>query len=239
LVVPKTDIVPPIVTSGLSTVAMRVPDHPAARALIHASGCELAAPSANKFGQVSPTEAAHVYARLGGRIDLILDGGRCPVGVESTILSLAGPTPRLLRVGGIAPEALEALVGPLERPKRDQERPESPGQLTGHYATNTPLKVLGENDERLIPRAGEHVGLLAFTPPAAAEPYAAVEVLSPKGDLREAAANLFAALHILDGLRLDRIVAQPVPEHGLGIAIMDRLRRCAAGCRPEAAGSPS
>ena len=234
LVVPKTDIVPPVVTAGLDTVAIRMPSNRAALSLIQACGRAIAAPSANPFGYVSPTEARHVADQLAG-IDLILDGGRCPVGVESTIISLAGRQPCLLRAGGVAPEEIEQVAGPLSWSTEGATRPDSPGQLVRHYATLTPLQIAGKPPMIDAPSPGERVGLLSFLPPADAKPYAAVEVLSVSGDLREAAANLFAALRRLDSLGLDRLVAQRVPETGLGIAIMDRLRRCAQPCSPEAA----
>jgi L-threonylcarbamoyladenylate synthase len=224
LVVPKLDSVPSIVTAGLETVAIRVPAHPAALTLIRAVGGGVAAPSANPFGYVSPTDARHVAEQLADKIDLILDGGPCPVGVESTILSLAGDTPCILRAGGVAIEDLEATVGKVESHAGTTERPEAPGQLKRHYATRTRLEIFGEASDRAMPR--EKAGLLAFTTPADADAYAAVEVLSPAADLREAAANLFRALRHLDSLGLDRIIARPVPETGLGVAIMDRLRRC-------------
>ena len=226
IVVPKTELVPPIVTSGLDTVAIRMPAHTAALALIRAAGHALAAPSANLFGCVSPTDACHVAEQLSDRIDLILDGGKCPVGVESTVLSLAEPVPRILRVGGVPPEELSEILGKLEWSTAANDRPEAPGQLARHYATRTPLEILDEDDPGAEPRPGERVGLLVLAGAQCAERFAAVEVLAPSGDLREAAANLFAALHRLDGLRLDRLVACPVPAQGLGIAIMDRLRRC-------------
>ncbi len=226
IVVPKTELVPPIVTAGLDTVGLRMPAHNAALALIRAAGCAIAAPSANVFGHVSPTDARHVAEQLSGRIDLILDGGKCPVGVESTVLSLSGKVPRVLRAGGTPHEALAECLGPIEWSTEEHDRPEAPGQLARHYATRTPLQIASEEDLAGKPRPGERVGLLALSPPAQAEEYAAVEVLSPSSDLREAAANLFAALHRLDSLRLDRLVARPVPERGLGLAIMDRLRRC-------------
>ena len=228
LVVPKSDRVPPIVTAGLNTVAIRMPAHSAALALIRIAGRAIAAPSANVFGHVSPTEAHHVAAQLSGRIDLILDGGKCAVGVESTVLSLAEAVPRVLRAGGVPPEALREILGVIAWSTEAHGRPEAPGQLLRHYATRTPLEILEEGDRRAEPRPGERVGLLAWVRPKKVEQYAAVEVLSPSGDLREAAANLFAALHRLDGLQLERLVAYPVPEQGLGIAIMDRLRRCSA-----------
>ncbi len=226
LVLYKTDRIPPIVTAGLPTVAIRVPHHPAALDLIRASDRAIAAPSANPFGYISPTQASHVMDQLGDAVDLILDGGPCTVGVESTILSLAGPFPVILRAGGTAIEDLEELLGPLLRFTGDASRPESPGQLSRHYATLTPLEILEKPEQGL--KTGERAGLLAFTPPEAPNQFEAIEILSPTGNLREAAANLFSALRRLDSLGLDRLVAVPVPEEGLGTAIMDRLRRCSA-----------
>ena len=227
LVVPRDARVPPIVTAGLDTVAIRMPAHPAALALIRASDRALAAPSANPFGSVSPTEARHVADQLSDQIDLILDGGRCTVGIESTVLSLTGPVPRILRAGGLPAEAIRDVVGELEWSMDSSDRPEAPGQMERHYATLTPLEVLEEGNPEARPQSGERVGLLSLTDPGCGCPYAAVEVLSPSGDMREAAANLFAALHRLDRLKLDRLVAFTLPERGLGVAIMDRLRRCA------------
>ena len=226
LVVPKKDSVPPIVTAGLETVAIRIPAHPAALALINAAGRGIAAPSANPFGYVSPTEAAHVAEQLGDKIDLILDGGPCPIGVESTILSMAEGAPCLLRSGGVAIEELEPLVGSLAMPAGPSARPSAPGMLKRHYATRTRLEISGQRPGE--PRAGEKAGLLSLVRPEDPDRFAAVEVLSPSGNLREAAANLFRALRRLDSLGLDRIIARPVEETGLGVAIMDRLRRCAA-----------
>ncbi len=226
LVVRRTELVPPVVTAGLETVAVRMPSNPVALALIHAVGRAIAAPSANPFGYVSPTEAEHVASMLTD-IDLILDGGRCPVGVESTIVSLAGDRPCLLRAGGISPDEIERHAGPLGWSTEAGGKPSAPGQLTRHYATRTPLWIMSDPCSRQGLHKGQRVGLLAFLPPDDSEPFAAVEVLSPTGDLREAAANLFSALRRLDGMDLDCLLATPVPEKGLGIAIMDRLRRCA------------
>jgi L-threonylcarbamoyladenylate synthase len=228
IVVPKTAVVPLIVTSGLDTVALRVPAHPAALGLMRAAGRAVAAPSANPFGYVSPTDASHV-ARLLPGVDLILDGGPCTVGVESTIVSLTGPVPCILRHGGIPAEELRNVLGNVLECAR-MERPEAPGQLPRHYATATKLEIRAAAGEA-PPQAGERVGLISLLPPRNAEAYAAVEVLSRQGDLREAAANLFSALHRLDGMHLDRLVALPVPEVDLGAAIMDRLRRCSAEAR--------
>ena len=224
LVVPKTNAVPPIVTAGLDTVAIRIPAHPAALALVKAAGCGIAAPSANPFGYVSPTEARHVSDQLGDKIDLILDGGPCVIGVESTILSLANGVPRILRTGGTSIEELEAFLGEVDRSSGKTVRPRAPGQLSRHYATRTPLEISDEASENL--KAYERAGLLSFAPVTDPSRYAAIEVLSDSGNLREAAAHLFSALRRLDSQGLDKIIARPMSEAGLGAAIMDRLRRC-------------
>jgi L-threonylcarbamoyladenylate synthase len=227
-------VIPDIVTSGLDTVALRMPDHPVARALLAEVGRPVAAPSANPFGYVSPTEAVHVVEQLGGAVDLVLDGGPCPVGVESTVVALAGGRPRLLRPGGVPLEAIEAAIGPVAAaPAGAEATPEAPGQLPSHYAPRTPLTLLAGRDDaerHARRRPDERVGLLALVPVPApdAARFAAVEVLSSDGDLREAAQRLFGALRRLDAAGLDRIVAEPCPDVGLGRAIMDRLRRAAA-----------
>ena len=227
LVVPKTDAVPDIVTSGLPTVAVRRPAHPVARALLAESALPIAAPSANPFGYISPTLAEHVEKMLGGEVELVLDGGACTVGVESTIIDVSGERPVLLRPGAIPAERIEALVGPLGRPE-PAGLPRAPGQLASHYAPRTRL-VLVERGAGVV-SAGERAGLLAFGEPlkARATTYAAVETLSRSGDLLEAAVNLFACLHRLDAQGLDVIHAERVPAEGLGAAIGDRLRRAEA-----------
>ena len=226
MIVEKNAVVPEIVTAGLETVAIRVPSHPAAIALIRETGCGIAAPSANPFGYVSPTEARHVEEQLGNAVDMILDGGACAVGVESTILSLAGAVPYVLRAGGTTIEELEMVLGKLEVFDGTAERPQSPGQLKRHYATQTRLEIIEEHHEKIA--AGEKVGLLTLSPPKNPQQFEVVEVLSAEGSVREAAANLFRALRRLDAVSLDRIIARPIPEEGLGLAIMDRLRRCSA-----------
>lgn len=227
LVLKRQPSVPELVTAGLDTVGVRVPAHPAARELIRGTGTPVAAPSANPFGYVSPTRADHVVAQLGGTIDLILDGGPCPVGLESTILSLAADPPLILRPGAITREQLEATLGtPLEM-AGPTARPSAPGQLPRHYATRTPLRILDGPAGPAPARLGR-VGLLALIGSPDASGYAALEILAPDGTLTTAAANLFAALRRLDGAGLDLVLAEPCPEDGIGRAIMDRLRRCAA-----------
>jgi L-threonylcarbamoyladenylate synthase len=207
-------------SAGLATQAVRVPDQPVALDLLAAVGHPLAAPSANRSGRISPTSAADVAEELGGRVDLILDGGPCRVGLESTVLDLSGERPRLLRPGGFALERLAELLGEMP------ERPEAgaplaaPGMLDSHYAPGKPLRL-----EALDPQPDE--GLLAFGPEVPAG--AAVTLnLSPAGDTAEAAANLFAYLRRLDAAPVRALAAMPIPEAGLGLAIRDRLRRAAA-----------
>ena len=201
-----------LVTAGLATLAVRVPAHPVARGLLAAFGGPVAAPSANISGRISPTLAAHVMAGLAGRIDAVVDGGACPVGLESTILAL-DPGPRLLRAGAVPVEVLEALTGPVQR-GADPERPQAPGQLASHYAPRAPMRL-----GALVPRRGEVMLGFGAVPGDLS--------LSVGGDLAEAAANLFAHLHALDAAGMPIAVA-PIPERGLGAAINDRLRRAAA-----------
>jgi L-threonylcarbamoyladenylate synthase len=225
LVLPKKPGVPDLVTSGLPTVGLRCPRHPVAWALLRRSGLPLAAPSANRFGRTSPTTAADVAEQLGTAPDLILDGGACPVGIESTILGFEGETPVLLRPGGLPLEEIEAEVGPVRLAPATDDRPQAPGRLLRHYAPRTPLTLWTG-----APTGAEAAasGLLAFRAPPPGAAFAAVEVLSESGDLREAAARLFGAIHRLDGLGLKRIYAEGAPDTGLGRAINDRLRRAAA-----------
>jgi L-threonylcarbamoyladenylate synthase len=209
-----------LASAGLDTIAVRVPAHPAAQALLRASGRPLAAPSANSSGRISPTEAAHVTAELGERVALILDGGRCIVGLESTVLDMTGTTPALLRPGGVSVEALTEALGPIAAGESDSNTPRSPGQLVSHYAPRLTLRI-----DATAPRAGE--ALLAFGP---RPPPDATETLnlSPRGNLNEAAANLFAMMRRLDRPEFTGIAVMPVPDTGLGRAINDRLRRAAA-----------
>jgi L-threonylcarbamoyladenylate synthase len=207
-----------LASAGLDTVAIRVPRHEVAQALLHATGRPIAAPSANLSGRVSPTEAAHVAEELGDRVALILDGGRAPVGLESTVLDLSGEAPVLLRPGGVTLEDLTELIGPIEMPTAAE--PKSPGMLPSHYAPSLPLRL-----EAIDAHLGE--ALLAFGP-AALPGFAEVLWLSRSADLAEAAANLFALLRRLDRPPFTGIAVMPIPERGLGRAINDRLRRAAA-----------
>ena len=231
----------PLVSAGGDTVGLRAPAHPVAQALLAATVLPVAAPSANRAGQISPTTADHVAAGLGDRIDLIVDGGRCPIGVESTVLDLTCTPPRLLRPGGVTRAALEAVIGPLAgaAPPGTAVRLRSPGQLNSHYAPTRRLRL------DVVSVAADEA-LLAFGPHPL-EGAALTLNLSPRGDLEEAAANLFVMLRALDRPEFRAIAVMPVPEHDLGEAICDRLRRAAtprpgdaqtARQRPEAATSP-
>jgi L-threonylcarbamoyladenylate synthase len=227
LVLPKRDRIPDLATAGLPTVGVRMPSHPSALELLRQANLPIAAPSANRFAHVSPTRAEHVADQLGDRIDYILDGGPCTIGVESTILDVTGAEAVLLRPGGLPLEALEALIGPVRliaATSTANEPQPSPGRLLKHYATRTPLVIA---DAEQLPASGARVGLLTLAANPGDEQYAAIEALSLAGDLAEAAANLFAAMRRLDARGLDQIVARLVPEIGLGRAINDRLRRAA------------
>ena len=243
LVLPRTPIVPDLVTAGLETVAVRMSAHPIFGLVAQRFGKPLAAPSANRFGRISPTTAAHVLSELAGRIPIIVDGGPTEHGIESTIVSVEGERLRLLRAGPVTPEEIaetfraarcpEAAGGGSEFLLQVEEslllKPQAPGQLKSHYAPRTPLTLVENSAEWIRDRAGLRCGLLAMSPRKDADyaRFANVEWLSPSGNLREAAATLFARLRRLDEARLDAIVAERIAEEGLGIAIMDRLRKAA------------
>jgi L-threonylcarbamoyladenylate synthase len=228
LVLPKAAGCPvaELATAGLDSIAVRVPHHPVAQKILVAFGRPIVAPSANRSGHVSPTTAAHVLADLRGRIDLIVDGGATPVGVESTIVACLG-APMLLRPGGLPRDDIERVLGrPLAEPPAgiapEDDAPLAPGMLASHYAPRTPLRL----DARRVEN-GE--ALLAFGPtPADGAENASVLNLSQRGDLIEAAANLFSHLRALDAAGAKAIAVMPIPDDGLGEAINDRLARAAA-----------
>src|SRR5690554_2910446 len=222
LVLPRADHCPAslLCSAGLSSLAVRIPALEAARELLSMVGRPVAAPSANRSGKISPTRAEHVLEELAGRVEVILDGGPCPIGVESTVVSLLDERPLLLRPGGITAEELAEVLGEELLLPGSQDSITSPGMLSSHYAPESRLRLDAETVE-----PGE--ALLAFGPSPL--PGAAVQInLSPSGDLEEAAARLFAALRSLDASGVDTIAVMPIPEQGLGRAINDRLRRAAA-----------
>ena len=207
-----------LASAGLDTVAIRAPGHPAAQALLREAGRPIAAPSANRSGRVSPTEAAHVADELGDDVALILDDGPTPLGLESTVLDLSGEAPALLRPGAVTLEQLTELLNPIAAPGSGAAK--SPGMLASHYAPSLPIRL-----DVMDARPGE--ALLAYGPDAPPG-FAEMLWLSRSGDLAEAAANLFAMLRRLDQPSFSGIAVMPIPEHGLGRAINDRLRRAAA-----------
>lgn len=208
-----------LVSAGLDTIALRAPAHPVAQALLAAAKLPIAAPSANRSGRVSPTTAAHVGAELGERAAMILDGGPSPLGIESTVVSVLGPEPGLLRPGALPREAIERVLGAPLAAAEANHRGASPGQLEIHYAPNTHLR-LGATS------VGANEVLLAFGPNMPQGARVAIN-LSASGNLEEAAAKLFAALRELDQIGATAIAVMPIPPHGLGEAINDRLQRAA------------
>ena len=225
LVLPKKELIPDVVSGGLETVAVRISSHPIFQSVVQAFGQPLAAPSANRFGRISPTTAQHVMEELGGKIHLVVDGGPTMHGVESTVITLREQNIWILRSGPITAEDLRPFADEVAVANRSA-LPNAPGQLKSHYAPKTPLKLL-RPDERPAGDPKRRVGLLAWCSDDDARGFNPVEILSRTGDLREAAASLFSKMRLLDSAGLDLIVAEQVPEEGLGIAINDRLRKAA------------
>ena len=226
LVVPAapTCTVSDLARAGLDSVALRVPAHPLAHALLEQAGRPIAAPSANRSGRVSPTDADHVLGDLDGRIDAVLDGGPAAVGIESTIVACLGGAPRLLRPGGVPREAIEALIGQrLENAPEGGSSPLAPGMLASHYAPRARVRL-----NAVAVEPGEAALLFGSEALRNAETAWARLNLSPSGSLKEAAAHLFSYLRRLDASGAQTIAVSPIPDTGLGEAINDRLRRAAA-----------
>lgn len=224
LVLPKKDIIPDIVTSGLDTVALRCPDHILTRQLLQELAYPLAAPSANPFGYVSPTRPEHVAEQLGDHIPYILDGGQCSVGIESTIMGFESGEPVIYRLGGLSIEKIESIIGQVRIQDYSTSKPKSPGQLTSHYAPKKRL-ILGNLTELLQTHPASSSGVLSFSTDFNLPNQI---ILSPAKNLEEAAKNLFGALRAFDKMDVNIVVAETVPDIGLGRAINDRLRRAAA-----------
>jgi len=221
----KKNIIPDLVTSGLPTVGIRCPDHPLTHSLLESLDFPLAAPSANPFGYISPTTPQHVADQLGDRIPYILDGGPCQVGIESTIVGFDNAGGIVFRTGGLKIEDIEKVIGKVRLQITSSSNPKTPGQLRSHYAPKKKL-IAGELDELLRAYETAKVGILSFQKDHNV-PFQFI--LSPSGDPDEAARNFFSALRSLDALPVDLILAEYVPDRGLGKAINDRLRRAAAG----------
>jgi L-threonylcarbamoyladenylate synthase len=223
LVLKKKKIIPDLVTAGLDTVGIRCPNHPLTKQLLKKISFPLAAPSANPFGYVSPTKAAHVEEQLGNKINYILDGGTCTVGIESTIVGFENNEPVVYRLGGLSLEDIESTIGKVNVMTRSTSNPKAPGQLISHYAPSKKV-FLGQIEELLQSYPAHLAGILTFQKDFNS-PFQFV--LSPTGSLEEAAQNIFEALRSFDKLPIDVILAERVPDTGLGRAINDRLQRAA------------
>ncbi|GJM30087.1 MAG: threonylcarbamoyl-AMP synthase [Cyclobacteriaceae bacterium] len=225
LVLPRRKIIPDLVTSGLDTVAIRVPNHPITLELLQLLDYPLACPSANPFGYVSPTRASHVQQQLGDQIPYILDGGPCEVGIESTIVGFDQGKGVIYRPGGITVENIEKIIGKVII-KTSVSNPVTPGMLENHYSPGKTL-ILGSIKNLLGHYGDEKIAILTYRDIYPEVPEDHQIQLSPAGDLKQAAQNLFASLRKLDAMDISYIFAEPVPNHGLGIAINDRLTRAA------------
>ncbi len=227
LVLDKNQLIPDLVTSGLDTVAMRIPIHSMALKLLQQLDFPLAAPSANSFGYVSPTTADHVNANLGDRISLILNGGSCDIGLESTIVRVDGDDVVIFRLGGKTVEEIEGVVGKVMVRLNGGSNPKAPGMLDKHYAPGTPL-FLGNLDQLVENHQGKEIGILSLRKSFQSINEQNQIQLSSKGDLTQAAKVLFKALRSLDAMSVDVILTEKMPDHGLGRAINDRLRRASS-----------
>jgi L-threonylcarbamoyladenylate synthase len=224
ILLPKNNTISDLVTAASPLVAIRIPRHPLTLQLLTMLDFPLAAPSANPFGYVSPTTASHVFDNLGGKIPFILDGGACEVGLESTIVGIENGKWKLYRQGGIPQEEIECITGPLGTPEKSPQK-EAPGMLDSHYSPKKPL-LLGDLTSLAHFNKGKRIGFLTFNePPPSAFREQVCLILSPNSNLHEAANKLFASLRLLDLSDVDVIVAELVPDEGLGRAINDRLKR--------------
>ncbi len=224
----KQALVPDLVTSGLDTVAVRIPRHPLTLALLSSIDFPLAAPSANPFGYVSPTQPAHVETQLGKDIPYILDGGPCTVGVESTIISFENERPTVLRMGGLTLEALEAVLGTVSVNAHSSSSPAAPGMLKSHYAPRKSF-VLIDDESAFVKPENDDFAVLAFDRMLEGVPGKQQFVLAPSGDVQQAATRLFGLMRELDDREdFSQIIAIKVPEEGIGRAVNDRLKRAAA-----------
>ncbi|WP_372974271.1 L-threonylcarbamoyladenylate synthase [Muriicola sp.] len=226
LVLKKQSRIPDMVTSGKDTVAVRVPDHPLTLKLLEQLDFPLAAPSANPFGSISPTSAAHVEQYFGDTLNVILDGGECRKGIESTIIGFEDGRPVIFRLGSLSLEEIREKVGEVSfRTRSEDHQPTAPGMLLRHYAPSTETHLVEDVLERVKIQTGKKIGLLLFKEAKEGKGIFHQEVLSPSGDLAEAARNLYAAMHRLDNLNLDLIIAERLPDTGLGRTINDKLER--------------
>ncbi|GAB3204000.1 L-threonylcarbamoyladenylate synthase [Pontibacter aydingkolensis] len=238
LLLPKKEIVPDLITASLPRVAVRMPNHPLTLKLLQLLDFPLAAPSANPFCYISPTRAEHVQQQIGDKIPYILDGGPCEQGLESTIVGFEEGTPVVYRLGAITPEEIKAVAGQVKMHQKSSEQLEGPGMLPFHYSPRTPLYFTNNVDELLKVSDPAKTGVISFQRAIEGLPEKNQVVLSAAGYMQEAASKLYDSLHYLDGLNLSRIIAEKLPEYGLGMTINERLRK-AAGKTTESASEGS
>jgi len=227
LVLKKKATIPDIITAGKETVAVRIPNHPITLKLLKKLSFPLAAPSANPFNRISPTKALHVESYFKSSIQMVLEGGECKNGLESTIIGFENNEPILYRLGAISTEEIENVVGKINIKTREEKTPNAPGMLAKHYAPKTKTYLVNDIDTFITDYEDKTIGLVSFSEAITASNVKHVEILSKSRDLKEAASNLYSSLHILDHLDLDMIVAQRFPDIGLGKSINDRLERAA------------
>lgn len=225
LLLKKNHHVPEVVTAGKETVGIRIPNHPVTLHLLRQLSFPLAAPSANPFNRISPTKATHVENYFKDSIPMVLEGGECQNGLESTIIGFENNEPVVYRLGAISIEEIENIVGQVSIKNKEENAPEAPGMLTKHYAPKTKTMLTSEVEKYILSHPGQRIGLLCFSANTSPLAVQHVEILSPSGDLKEAASKLYAALHKLDEKNLDLIIAQKFPNSGLGNSINDRLER--------------
>lgn len=228
LVLPKKDTVADYITSGKNSVAVRMPNHPETLKLLNLLKFPIAAPSANPSGSISPTSAEHVARYFDTKIPMILDGGECQNGIESTIIGFKGELPVLYRLGSIAVETIESEIGTIRIQNFEEKTPNAPGMMFKHYAPSTKTILVTDIVDAMDFYKGKKIGLLLFNSKFNSSDFVAQEVLSVTADLEEAAANLYAAMHRLDQLELDIIIAERFPDNQLGNTINDRLKRASS-----------
>ncbi|MFT6014169.1 MAG: L-threonylcarbamoyladenylate synthase [Chitinophagales bacterium] len=225
LILKKKAKVPDLITAGKDTVAVRIPNHPVTLKLLKELSFPLAAPSANPFNRISPTRALHVESYFKNSIQMVLEGGECKNGIESTIIGFENNEPVLYRLGALSIEEIENIVGKINVHNKKEKAPNAPGMLAKHYSPKTKTYLTNDIEKFLKDYEDKTIGLVSFTEDITAANIKQVEILSKAGDLKEAASKLYCALHTLDDLNLDMIVAQRFPDIGLGKSINDRLER--------------
>lgn len=225
LILPKKETIPNLVTANKETVAVRIPSHPITRKLLAQLDFPIAAPSANTFGNISPTQAKHVKKYFDGKLSMILDGGPCESGIESTIVAFENEQPIILRLGSLSVENIEEIIGKVTIKNKKENNPTAPGMLSRHYAPSTETFLVENASDFIKDYSDKKIGVLLFNTLINSSEHIYQEVLSEAGDLKEAASKLYSSLHYLDTLGLDMIVCQRFPDNDLGRSINDRLTR--------------